>query len=471
MAANRNPVNTTQISDKQLARIALGYLKMHYKYRKRKGESITQLDAKSASGLIADGYLRFAIDEDTDFVATVEATDYWHRDELWYRHTIDLLVMDSIAVSLVATVVGLGFFYFNGAISAFHLGWASSILLLLLVTLLLAGLVFALLWPRPRYRYIYAVEQFKEYYADDQWVIFSFDVFPNYEDKYYKELRRQCIRYGFGLLEVDANRNVKVLLAAAREDAVKSNRGVVEFKGIAAMTQSISIPNLPALRRSGKTYFNWRTDLLRFRRTYYNQLAIIATCLFLIGGLIYEESQKGPVNYVDEAEYVDQQQLLKRDLAQQKASEGIFYFKIDSGIFVRRSKYYMAPSIVYDLDQEPITLATSDQSIISVYSGGTFDDVPCGQYMRQSNNRYLVFFASYYQLDEAKRAAIQLRNNGIPANVAWANCFFQDRPFYLVFYEYLFINADRAEERIRSLAAELRRNQLVYEMGYSRISQ
>jgi len=448
--------------------MALGYLKLHYKYRKRKGESITQLDAKTESGLIADGYLHFAVDADTDFVATVEATDYWHRDELWYRHTIDLLLMDSLATAMVLMVTGMGILYFNDAISVFTFGWLSSILVLLLLMLVLTTITFSLLWSLPRYRYIYAIEQFKEYYADEQWVIFSFDVFPNYENRYYKELRRQCIRYGFGLLEVDAKRNVKVLLAPAREDAVKNNRKVMAFKGI---TQSVGLANLPSLRRSGKPYFTWRTDLLRFRRTYYNQLAIIATCLFLIGGLIYEESQKAPITYVDEEEYVERQQELKKDLEAQKASEGIFYFKIDSGIFVRRSKYYMAPSIVYDLDQEPITLASSDQSIISVYSGGTFDDVPCEDYLRQSNNRYLIFFASYYQLDEAKRAAIQLRNTGIPANVGWANCFFQDRPFYLVFYEYFFINSDRAEERIRSLAGELRRNQLVYEMGYSRMTR
>lgn len=471
MATDRNPVNTTQISDKQLARMALGYLKLHYKYRQRRGESTTQLDAKTESGLIADGYLYFAIDEQTDFTATVEATDYWHRDELWYRHTIDLLIMDSIAAALVTTVTFLGFFYFRGAISAFYFGWLSSTLFLLMVVLLLAAVLFVLLWPQPRYRYIYAIEQFKEYYADDQWVIFSFDVFPNYENRYYKELRRQCIRYGFGLLEVDAKRNVKVLLAPAREDVVKNNREVMEFRGIAAMTRSVAVSSLPALRRNGKPYFSWRTDLLRFQRTYYNQLAIISTCLLLIGGLFYEESRKSPISYVDEEAYVQQQQALKEDLAQQKASEGIFYFKVDSGIFVRKSRDYLAPSIVYDLDQEPITLATSDQSIISVYRGGTFDDVPCEEYLRQSNSRYLIFFTSYYQLDEAKQAAIQLRNAGIPANVGWGDCFFRERPFYLVFYEYFFINSERAEERVRALASELQRNRLVYETGYSRMTR
>lgn len=449
--------------------MALGYLKLHYKYRDRQGESNTQLAAKTNTGLVADGHLQFAIDDDQDFIATVEATDYWHRDELWYRHTTDLLLMDSIAAALGVLVLGLGILYIQGLVSVFQLGWLNSILVIVLLVILLTSLFFLCLWSRPRYRYIYAIEQFKAYFADDQWVVFSFDVFPNYENKYYKELRRQCIRYGFGLLEVDASRNIKVLLSPAREDAVKNNRQVMEFKGIANIGKSVSLTYLPSLRREGKPYFSGRSDLLRFRPAFTNQLAIITACLFLLGALFYKDSKNTPITYVNEEAYVKQRQELKEALADQKASEGIFYFKIDSGVFVRRSRYYLAPSIVFDVNQDPIPLAEVEQSSISVYQGGAFEEVPCEEYLLESNNRYLVFFASYYQLDEAKQAAIELRNHGIPANVAWANCFFQERPFYLIFYEYFFINPERAEERIRSIAAELRRNQLVYEMGYSRI--
>lgn len=480
MAANRNPINTTQISDKQLARMALGYLKLHYRYRERKGESTTQLDAKSESGLIADGYLSFPVDDEKTFIATVEATDYWHRDELRYRHTLDMLLVDSITVSMVTAVVFLGYFFVKGNISVFHLAWLSSIFLLVLAILFFAVLVFGLLWPNRRYRYIYAIEQFKKYFADDQWVIFSFDVFSNYEDKYYKELRRQCIRYGFGLLEVDAARNIKVLLAPAREDAVKNNRQVIEFKGIANITRSVnmptlpaairSLPSMPALRRNGQSYFNWQSSLLRFRRTYYNQLAIISVCILLIGGLIYRESLNAPINYVDEAEYVEEQETLGKNLEEEKTRE-IFYFKIDSGVFVRKSEHYMSPYIVYDLEQDPIELAPPEQSTISIFEAGTFRDIPCEDYTALTLNRYVIFFTSYYKLDEAKRNAILLRNANIPVNIAWAECFFYDRPFYLIFYENFYINAERAEERVRSIAAELQKNKLFFEVGYSQMSR
>lgn len=470
MATNRNPINTTQISDKQLARMALGYLKLHYKYRDRAGESQTQLDAKSESGIIADGYLSFPIDKEKTFVATIEATDYWHRDELRYRRTLDLLLVDSFTVAMIIAVSFLGYFYIQGEISVFHLGWISSILVLVLSMLGLAAIIFGLLWSQRRYRYIYAIEQFKKYYADDQWVIFSFDVFPNYEDRYYKELRRQCIRFGFGLMEVDAARNIKVLLTPSRQDAVKNNREVLEFKGIAAITRSVTMPTLPGLPRGGNSYFNWHTDLLRFRRTYYNQLAIISACVLLIGGLVFVESQKAPINYVDEAAYVEQQTALSEDLEDEKSRE-VFYFKIDSGVFVRQSEHYMSPYIVYDLEQEPIELTPPEQSTISVYEAGSFRDMPCEDYTSLTKNRYVIFFTSYYELDEAKRNAIRLRNAGIPVNVAWAECFFFERPFYLLFFENFYVNPERAEARVRSIAAEIQRNGLVFEVGYSQMTR
>ena len=475
MATIRNPINTVQVSDKELAKMTLGFLKGYYKYRERDGETLVQLDVKSESGIIADGFLTFPIDKEKgiNYTATLEATDYWHREELRYHHTRDLLLVDAFTSTLVLAVVFLGYFYFTDSISMFHLGWWSSIVVLFLAIVGTAMLMVAVLWPNRRYRYIYAIEQFKKYYADDQWIGFTFDVFPNYEDKYYLELRRQCIRYGVGLIEVDPHRKIKILLAPARQDAFANNRQLVQFKGITALSKTIqqSVKGIPiSVKLNTKGLFAWQADLLRFQRTYNNQLAILATCILLLGGLIYTESHKAPIKYVDEEAYVRDQSALMPELENEQ-SIGLFYFKIDSGVFVRETEHYISPYIVYDTEQEPITLAAPDQSIISTFAGGVFNDIPCSEYTKFSEGRYIIFFTSYYNLDEAKQNAITLREANIPVNVAWAECFFSDRPFYLVFYENFFVSPQRAEERVRSLAAELNARQLVFEVGFSRMSR
>lgn len=475
MAAIRNPINTIQVSDKELAKMTLGYLKGYYKYRERDGETMVQLDVKSESGIIADGFLTFPIDKKKGLqhTATLEATDYWHREELRYHHTRDLLLVDAFTSAFVLAVIFLGYFYFNHSISMFHLGWWSSILVLFLSIVGAAAIMIPFLWPQRRYRYIYAIEQFKKYYADDQWIGFTFDVFPSYDDKYYLELRRQCIRYGVGLIEVDPHKKIKVLLTPARQDAFANNRSIVQFKGITALSktiqQSVTGIQIP-VKLNTKGLFAWQADLLRFQRTYNNQLAIISTCILLLSALIYTESHKAPIEYVDEEAYVRNQSALMEGLENEQ-STGLYYFKIDSGVFVRETEHYISPFIVYDTEQEPITLAEPDQSIVSTFAGGVFKDVPCNEYTQFSEGRYIIFFTSYYKLDEAKKNAITLREADIPVNVAWAECFFQDRPFYLVFYDNFFVSPQRAQERIRSLAAELQSQQLVYEIGFSQMNR
>lgn len=475
MAAIRNPINTIQVSDKELAKMTLGFLKGYYKYRERDGETMIQLDVKSESGIIADGFLTFPIDKEKGLqhTATLEATDYWHREELRYHHTRDLLLVDAFTTAFVLAVVFLGYFYFKDSISMFHLGWWSSIVVLFLSIVGAAALTIPFLWPQRRYRYIYAIEQFKKYYADDQWIGFTFDVFPSYDDKYYLELRRQCIRYGVGLIEVDPHKKIKILLAPARQDAFANNRKIVQFKGITALSktiqQSVTGIQIP-VKLNTKGLFAWQADLLRFQRAYNNQLAIISTCILLLGGLIYTESHKAPIDYVDEEAYVRNQTALMPGLEEEQSS-GLYYFKIDSGVFVRETEHYISPYIVYDAEQAPITLATPDQSIVSTFAGGVFKDVPCDEYTQFSEGRYIIFFTSYYKLDEAKRNAITLREANIPVHVAWAECFFQDRPFYLVFYDNFFVSPERAQERIRSLATELQSQHIVYEIGFSRMNR
>ena len=61
MATNGRPLNTVQITDKEVAHLAIGYMKIFYRYRERQGQSETRFDVKSDSGIIADGFLSFPV--------------------------------------------------------------------------------------------------------------------------------------------------------------------------------------------------------------------------------------------------------------------------------------------------------------------------------------------------------------------------------------------------------------------------
>ena len=464
-------INTIQIGEREIAQLGLGYLKAYYKFRPRVGESKTSIKVRGEGGVLADAYLEYLETETKTFTATLEATDYWHRDELRFRRMRKLLVLDAITGALALMAAVLSWFFFKGTISIFHLGPLSSIFTLLLIILAASGLITFFLWPFRRYRYIYAVEQFKSYHADDQWICFGWDVFPSYNNRYFRELRNQCIRYGFGLIEVERNSKIKAHLTPARNDVLGTQREQLKFSNISALPKVLGQSTTGFLKAPiQRDYFNWQKGLARFQRTYYNQVGVIVISLLLISGVIYMDYQNKPMEYVDEDQYEIQQNKLRASLEEEKNRE-VFYFKIDSGIFVRATDEYLTPFIVYDREQEPIPLVPPEKSMISIYQAGVFKDVPCDEFGAITQGRYMIFFASYYNQDEAKKIAVQLRKNNIAANVAWAECFYYAKSFYLVYLDGFFADLALTQTTVRRMAGELKENGLQYEVGFSQMSR
>lgn len=67
-----------------------------------------------------------------------------------------------------------------------------------------------------RYHYIQAVEQFKQYQADEQWIAVGADVFESKNASELMELKDQCIKSGFGLMEVTEDLVVSIIIAPSR---------------------------------------------------------------------------------------------------------------------------------------------------------------------------------------------------------------------------------------------------------------
>ncbi len=270
-----------QYSEQDIRRLAIGRLRMHYRLRPRRDWNGMQVVDKPHffEGITIDARLTYIEPDGSNFIATVEATSLNKRKEVDYRFNWFRWLGESFCLSTFLIASLLGLLYLWGLL---ELGNLSSVLGqgadmgsnagamptfwsrvgdLLVVLLgdpalsamyetevegfnllynpLIAGsywtlakfflffflLMATFLWFFPsRYRYIYAIEQFKRFHANDQWVAISHELYNNHQDVRYTELHHQCARYGFGLMELEPDRNWRILLAPKQGDYFKDLR-------------------------------------------------------------------------------------------------------------------------------------------------------------------------------------------------------------------------------------------------------
>lgn len=218
-----------QITEQDIRRLAIGFLRLYYKARPRFARGGIQIvdRAHHFQGITIDARLTYIASQGKPFVATIEATSLSKRNEVDYRLRLFRLIMESLTLGLA----GLAFGFWLAQVKEVNLFfWAGPtlswwpIVLVFLLCWALAAVALQLANP-PRYRYIYAIEQFKRFTADDQWVAFSAALYESHADRRFLELQRQCIRYGFGLLEVAVDRSLRVVVAPKQGDFSKAGAG------------------------------------------------------------------------------------------------------------------------------------------------------------------------------------------------------------------------------------------------------
>ncbi len=198
--------------------IFIPFLKDFYKYRYeyRPDTVSTAFDSRSAGGLLADGMLTFRQQNDQPFVCTYEATSRDKVEEVKYSLNLPYFLWDCAAFASIITAV-LYTTLFIGRLP-WLIGLQVTGNLGLLLGLLLLGFLgwYFVMSGWRKYRYIYAIEQFKRYFADEQWVALGEDVFPAPTDPYLLELKDQCIFNGFGLAIVQTDGHVRPLATPSR---------------------------------------------------------------------------------------------------------------------------------------------------------------------------------------------------------------------------------------------------------------
>jgi hypothetical protein len=322
---------------------------------------------------------------------------------------------------------------------------------LLQVMILFFGIIwYQLLRRLPRYRYIYAIQQFKQYFADDQWVAYAYDVFAGYEDVYFKELRKQCVYNGFGMLEIDEEEKVKLHMAPSIDDPeFQLRRRVVQFFVKNDFTQFVQ-KNLQ--NRDWWTQFtDWLnrlpgrqnlSNLLRFERPIYKQIGLILGCVGAMTLVLMREFQKKPIRYVDEATYEQQMTAyMQRLYGNQDLIQDILLDSTDIKPFLKNTFPYiyrpgssLTPSEAKHLREK-----------IVVYTPDGFVHYPCERLHRVGQPRYMIRMGVFYDTDLLKRAIQRFRRLEVPVNGIWGACFFPGSKHYILFLEDLYPNLSEAQ--------------------------
>lgn len=446
------------ISEDDIKEVSLRYLRHYYRHQPREGAMILTSDLRGAGGIVADGYIAWPRADGTFFTATFEATDYAKRNELRFSLQRDLLWWDAVTVG--ALLIAAVFFVFHIATKDLHfiatqplLGIGSVLGALLLASVCMRFLLQSL----RRYRYVYAVEQFKQYYADDQWISFSWDVFYGKHDPYFLELRRQVIRNGFGLLEVDQELKIKMHVAPARDDTFGYQRQVVQFFSEGEFSRRVQQQMQRFAKiASWEKLLGWRTklpyvdnlsNLWRYRRAHYQQMTISAMAMMLIGIVFAREYADQPIIYVDEEAY--EQEMLVRGEELNIAKEREVVPPLDTLVILPLQKN-VQPYLSFGLDpvrQAPVAAPVHTVDFL-VYEPRikNFVEYTCERLHGPASTSYLVRLGQFYDLAFLKQKILELRGAGLPVNGLWAGCFFSGQQHYFIILEDLHATLEEAEQ-------------------------
>lgn len=244
------------LSEDGVKRAFVPFLRNFYKdrYAIQRGTEQTTFDNIAEEGYIADGKIQFIKNDDPDngqpelFTCTFEATSRDKVAEVCFRRNDAYLVWDSIAFASMFTA---GFYVLSYAFRTqflYSLGGVGNAGLVVAVFMLFFSAWFFLVRGWKKYRYIYAVEQFKNYFADEQWIALAEDVFPSPRDPFLAELKNQCVFNGFGLAVVQADGQVRPLATPSRLGIYGKDRRMAHWLTRSSLFQNAT-QNMAAMRQ------------------------------------------------------------------------------------------------------------------------------------------------------------------------------------------------------------------------------
>lgn len=468
----------THLSENNIKRIALGFLKTYYKFRPRgEGETIARYDVQTADGIIADGYLSYPLENGTDFIVTFEATSYDTHEEVVYKLQDRLLNWDCAAAAGLFTAFSFSFGLAKGYFSIRDFGLIGLLGLLLGIGILAFYFLRLFLAMMQRYRYIYAIEQFKRYHADEQWIAIAEDVFNGPNDRYLKELKHQCIYNGFGLLAVDRDGQAQMLITPSRQEVFGESRKNLDlfnrdiaFKENKWQTFLRKINNgiSKVLPKRSKASLN------RYRKSNYKQLTLLLIALGIIGGVFIRELDNRMVVYADESDY--EKNLLKKSKELTKESKG---YLLDTARMVphgSETSSYLGHEIELEADdndgrRQQFELIETDvlefeaaperhSEIIVAAGDREHQSYNCARFYNFEGTVYLVQDSAYPTMSSVQQRMDKLNRMGLETSSLWLGCFSKTEQDYVIYYNLLYDNKTSAMEALEAYRSLLKKKKL-----------
>jgi hypothetical protein len=213
-------------TEQNIRGLAINFLRQHYKLRPRSGTSGTRVVHKPHfyEGVTIDARLAYQNPDLSWFTATVEASSVDSAHEVLYRVNWFRIGAHAMLFTLVVLSGYLAVTQVQGESLWAQFGRPgvySYLLLLFTAIWMTTGALLSLL---KYYRYIYAIAQFVRFHADAQWVAYDKEIFEGISKKYHVELHRQCLRFGFGLMEIREDNKVRWIIEPSHIDQFKGSR-------------------------------------------------------------------------------------------------------------------------------------------------------------------------------------------------------------------------------------------------------
>ena len=230
------------LTEDEIKSAFLPYLKEFYRFRYeyQAGSEKSSIDNITPEGYVADGMLSFKKPDGRDFFCTFEATSADKIGEVQFSLNFWYFIWDCLGFAgLVATAV-FGFLYITNEEFIGNLTTSGKIGMPLGIGIIAYFAWYFLMRGWKKYRYIYAIEQFKRYHADEQWVALAEDVFPSITSPYFLELKDQCIYHGIGLALVYPDFQVRPMAAPSRLGVFGRNRKMAHWLTDTRLYQSVA---------------------------------------------------------------------------------------------------------------------------------------------------------------------------------------------------------------------------------------
>ena len=488
------------LNQDDISRTALRFLKSYYRQRPRTGSTELSSDLRGAGGIIADGFLRYSTPEGNHFIATIEATSEASRDEVVYKVQQTLLGWDAAALASSVMAIATVYYNFNGHLSLQYKYWWLYLIGIILSGAMIFWLYTKLRARRQRYHYIYAIEQFKRYHADEQWIALGEDVFKlpdsdifeldgiHYalterqkrkwiedEERKYNELITQCVRNGVGLLIVRKNGPPIVKITPSREDLFKNKRQRIQLFSQTEISNFIQMDNAPDWIKS----FN-AENLMRFQRKYKYQATICMIAALIFGAILYRELSYTEVEYIAREDYIQQMEALMAK--NESIKEPIYYF-VDTPFVWPRPYLGEVQGYALNLGLQVYPQAEANEIIRNYQKGKQYDvfmtfpegmdDLivyDCSRLYNMLGTSYIVQEGIYDSYTDAAHRISELRKFGYETSGLLLDCFDEIEKGYAVYFGLVFKDVGEAQRALATYEALLGDNVLKINMSLRSLS-